>query len=215
MKKLMAAVLMSACLLTGANAETYQNPVRVKDAHDRVMDAADPFVMRFNGKYYLYTTGAEEIRVYESTDLVHWTFMGHCTRNGEGRIAFAPEVFYWRGAFYMVTSLSGNGHYIMKSESPLGPFDRITGNFGFSIDGSLFAGDDGTLYMLNLAGNNSIAITEIDENTMKPKGVNKPTGVTLYRWTEGPGVFRRGEWSYLTFTGNHYLSAGYRVAWAS
>lgn len=215
MKKLMAAVLMSACLLTGANAETYQNPVRVKDAHDRVMDAADPFVMRFNGKYYLYTTGAEEIRVYESTDLVHWTFMGHCTRNGEGRIAFAPEVFYWRGAFYMVTSPSGNGHYIMKSESPLGPFDRITGNFGFSIDGSLFAGDDGTLYMLNLAGNNSIAITEIDENTMKPKGVNKPTGVTLYRWTEGPGVFRRGEWSYLTFTGNHYLSAGYRVAWAS
>lgn len=215
MKELMAAVLMSALLVSGANAQTYQNPVIVKDAHDRVMDAADPFVMRFNGKYYLYTTGAEEIRAYESTDLVHWDYKGFCTRNGEGRIAYAPEVFYWRGAFYMVTSPLGNGHYIMKSDSPMGPFDRITDNFGFSIDGSLFAGDDGTLYMLNLSGNNSIAITEIDENTMKPKGINKSTGVTLYRWTEGPGVFRRGEWNYLTFTGNHYLSTGYRVAWAS
>lgn len=215
MKKLMAAIVMSACIVSGADAETYQNPVRVYDNHERVMDAADPFVMRFNGKYYLYTTGAEEIRAYESADLVNWRFLGHCTRNGEGRIAFAPEVFYWRGDFYMITSPSGNGHYIMKSASPEGPFDRITPNFGFSIDGSLFAGDDGTLYMLNLSGNNSIAITEIDENTMTPKGINKSTGVTLYRWTEGPGVFRRGDWSYLTFTGNHYLSTGYRVAWAS
>ena len=32
MKKLMAAVLMSACLLTGANAETDKNLVLVKDA---------------------------------------------------------------------------------------------------------------------------------------------------------------------------------------
>lgn len=28
-------------------------------------------------------------------------------------------------------------------------------------------------------------------------------------------MIRRGEWSYLTFTGNHYLSTGYRIAWAS
>ena len=45
----------------------------------------------------------------------------------------------------MITSPSGNGHYIMKSDSPLGPFERVTENFGFSIDGSLFAGDDGRL----------------------------------------------------------------------
>ena len=215
MKKLISAALVSVCLLSGANAEMYSNPVIVRDNLDRVMDAADPFVMRFDGKYYLYTTGGEEIRAYESADLVSWDFLGHCTQNSEGRIAYAPEVFYWRGDFYMITSPLGQGHYIMKSDSPKGPFTRITENFGFSIDGSLFADDDGKLYMLNLAGSNSIAITQIDENTMKPKGINKSTGVTLYRWTEGPGVFRRGDWSYLTFTGNHYLSTGYRVAWAS
>ena len=103
----------------------------------------------------------------------------------------------------------------MKSDSPLGPFDRVTENFGYSIDGSLFADDNGKLYMYNLPGNKSIGIVEIDENTLTPKGVNKATGVPLNHWTEGPGMIRRGEWFYLTFTGNHYLSTGYRIAWAS
>lgn len=215
MKVLIIMMLLAASMLGIAVAEDYQNPIAVFNDQGAKMDAADPFVMRFNGKYYLYTTGAEEIRVYESEDLVHWTFKGHCTRNGQGRIAYAPEVFYWRGAFYMITSPSGNGHYIMKSDSPLGPFDRVTENFGYSIDGSLFADDNGKLYMYNLPGNKSIGIVEIDENTLTPKGVNKATGVTLNHWTEGPGMIRRGEWHYLTFTGNHYLSTGYRIAWAS
>lgn len=215
MKVLIVMMLLAASMLGLAHAEDYQNPIPVLNDRGDKMDAADPFVLRFNGKYYLYTTGAEEIRVYESEDLVHWTFKGYCTRDGQGRIAYAPEVFYWRGAFYMITSPSGNGHYIMKSDSPLGPFDRVTENFGYSIDGSLFAGDDGKLYMLNLPGNKSIGITEIDPEKLTPKGVNKSTGVTLNHWTEGPGLIRRGDWYYLTFTGNHYLSSGYRVAWAS
>lgn len=215
MKGLLILILFAAALLNTAFAEDYQNPIPVQNDKGINMDAADPFALRFNGRYYLYSTGAEEIRVYESEDLVHWTFKGHCTQGGVGRIAYAPEVFYWRGAFYMITSPSGNGHYIMKSDSPLGPFERVTENFGFSIDGSLFAGDDGRLYMLNLPGNRSISITEIDQDKFTPKGVNKSTGVTLNHWTEGPGLIRRGEWYYLTFTGNHYLSTGYRVAWAS
>ena len=215
MKVLLIMMLIAAAMLGIAAAEDYQNPIVVCNDQGEKMDAADPFVMRFNGKYYLYTTGAEEIRVYESEDLVHWTFKGHCTRNGEGTIAYAPEVFYWRGAFYMITSPHGRGHYIMKSDSPLGPFDRVTENFGYSIDGSLFAADNGKLYMYNLPGNKSIGIVEIDDQTLTPKGVNKSTGVTLNHWTEGPGMIRRGEWSYLTFTGNHYLSTGYRIAWAS
>lgn len=213
--KVLMIMLLAASMLGIAFAEDYQNPIPVYNDRGNKMDAADPFVMRFNGKYYLYTTGAEEIRVYESEDLVHWTFKGHCTQDGEGRIAYAPEVFYWRGAFYMITSPSGNGHYIMRSDSPLGPFRRVTENFGYSIDGSLFAADNGKLYMLNLPGNKNIGVVEIDEKTLTPKGVNKTTGVTLNHWTEGPGLIRRGEWYYLTFTGNHYLSTGYRVAWAS
>lgn len=215
MKMLMVLLLLVIPLLSTAFAEEYCNPIQLFDDKGQSMDAADPFVMRYNGKYYLYTTGAEEIRVYESEDLVHWTFQGHCTQNGDGRIAYAPEVCYWRGAFYLITSPYGNGHYVMKSDSLLGPFERVTENFGYSIDGSLFVADDGTLYMLNLPGNQSIGVTALDADALTPKGLNKATGVSLYHWTEGPGLIRRGDWYYLTFTGNHYLSTGYRVAWAS
>ncbi len=215
MKKIAALMLLTAGLLGAAAAESYCNPIPVTNDYGSKMDAADPFVLRHNGRYYLYTTGAAEIRVYESVNLVDWEYRGYCTENGDGNVAFAPEVLYWRGAFWMVTSPWGNGHFILRSDSPLGPFRKVTENFGYSIDGSLFAGDDGTLYMLNLPGNQSIGVTEIDPDTMTPAGLNRATGVTLYHWTEGPGLIRRGEWNYLTFTGNHYLSTGYRVAWAS
>ncbi len=215
MKMLLILLLLALGLTSTALAENYRNPIQVFNDRGQSMDAADPFVLRHNGRYYLYTTGAEEIRVYESEDLVHWTFKGHCTENGDGRIAYAPEVCYWRGAFYMVTSPSGNGHYLLKSDSPLGIFSRVTENFGYSIDGSLFVTDDGKLHMLNLPGNQSIGVTEIDADTLTPRGLNRATGVSLYHWTEGPGLIRRGDWYYLTFTGNHYLSTGYRVAWAS
>lgn len=62
---------------------SYRNPVQVSNEEGRAMDAADPFVLRHNGRYYLYTTGRAEICVYESEDLVHWTFRGYCTQ-GEG-----------------------------------------------------------------------------------------------------------------------------------
>lgn len=215
MRILFIIMLMLLTFPLSALAEDYTNPIPVTNEWGTRMDAADPFVMRHNGRYYLYTTGGEEIRVYESENLVDWQYRGYCTQNGDGHIAYAPEVFYWRGAFYMVTSPWGNGHYTLKSDSPLGPFTKVTDNYGFSIDGSLFAADDGTLHMLNLTGGRSVSITEMDEDKLVPKGINRATGVTLYHWTEGPGLIRRGEWNYLTFTGNHYLSGGYRVAWAS
>ncbi len=215
MRIVLIAMLMLLALPLSAWAESYVNPIPVTNEYGTKLDAADPFVLRHNGRYYLYTTGAAEIRVYESVNLVDWTYRGFCTQNGDGHIAYAPEVVYWRGAFWMITSPWGNGHFILRSDSPLGPFEKVTDNFGYSIDGSFVVADDGTLYMLNLPGNQSIGLVEIDPEAMPPKGVNRPTGVSLYHWTEGPGLIRRGNWYYLTFTGNHYLSTGYRVAWAS
>jgi len=197
-----------------AEAESYQNPIQIRNDEGRAMDAADPFVLRFNGRYYLYTTGRAEICVYESENLVHWTFRGCCTQGGQVENAYAPEVLYWRGMFYMITSPKGNGHYILRSDSPLGPFEKITGNFGHAIDGSFFTTDDGRLWMLCLE-NRMIAQTELDPDTLLPMGPKQCTGATLHHWTEGPGLIRRGEWCYLTLTGNHFLSTGYRVAWAS
>jgi hypothetical protein len=114
----------------------------------------------------------------------------------------------------MITSPQGHGHYILKSDSPLGPFELITGNFGHSIDGSFFKHDDGQLMML-FPDNWIIKSAMLDEQTMLPSRLASTTGATLKHWTEGPGLFRRGDWYYLTFTGNHVCSTGYQVSFAS
>lgn len=204
-----------------ALAEDYVNPMTVEGQYPPIAANADdygigdPFVMRYNGMYYMYASTCEErVRVYTSCNLVDWTYEGYCTTGRDVYFAYAPEVIYWRGSFYMITSPQGNGHYILKSDSPLGPFQLITENFGHSIDGSFFKMDDGKLMML-FPDNWVIKSAILDENTLLPAKSASTTGATLKHWTEGPGLFRRGEWYYLTFTGNHVCSTGYQVSFAS
>ncbi len=223
MRKHLFCILLCMALsaLFPAFAEDYRNPMALPGQYPPISGApddygiGDPFVMRFNGVYYLYASSCEErVRVFTSRNLVDWEFRGWCTENRDVYFAYAPEVVYWRGSFYMVTSPSGGGHYILKSDSPLGPFRLVTGNFGYQIDGSFFVEDDGQLLLL-FPEDSQIKQTYLNPETMLPKGIKYSTGATLKHWTEGPGLFRRGEWYYLTFTGNHLLSSGYRVAYAS
>lgn len=219
----MTAVLLAAALMatTGAMAEDYQNPMPIPDHYPPIHAGADdygigdPFVMRFNGLYYLYASTCEDrVRVYTSANLIDWTYQGYCTQGRDVYFAYAPEVVYWRGDFYMVTSPGGNGHFVLRSESPLGPFTKITGNFGYSIDGSFYVLDDGQLILLH-PDSQIIKQSYLDPDTLLPSGPMLSTGATLRHWTEGPGLLRRGDWHYLTFTGNHLCSTGYRVAFAS
>lgn len=111
---------------------TYQNPIQKHG------DFADPFVLRFNGRYYLYCTNPG-VRCWQSDDLLHWTMMGEVVPEDEfpGLVPFAPEVVYENGWFYMYTSPHGLGHYVLRSDSPLGPFRKITPNIGHAIDFSI------------------------------------------------------------------------------
>lgn len=221
MKWLILTLLMLLLGSSAAAAEEYTNPMTIEGQYppiDRVADdygIGDPFVLRWNGMYYLYPSTCEErVRVYTSRDLVHWTYAGYCTQGRDVDFAYAPEVVYWRGSFYMITSPRGAGHYILRSDSPLGPFELITGNFGHSIDGSFFKTDDGQLMML-FPDNWVIKSAMLDEQTLLPGRTVSTTGATLRHWTEGPGLLRRGDWYYLTFTGNHVCSTGYQVSFAS
>ncbi|MBQ3156584.1 MAG: family 43 glycosylhydrolase [Clostridia bacterium] len=214
---LLLALLLPLC----ASAEEYVNPMTVEGQYPPIAGAqddygiGDPFVMRWNGMYYMYPSTCEErVKVFTSRDLVNWTDAGYCTQGRDVYFAYAPEVIYWRGSFYMITSPNGRGHYILKSDSPLGPFELITGNFGHSIDGSFFKTDDGQLMML-FPDNWIIKSAMLDEKTLLPSNLASTTGATLKHWTEGPGLFRRGDWYYLTFTGNHVCSTGYQVSFAS
>ena len=181
----------------------YQNPIK------RRGDFADPFVLRHNGRYYLYGTNPD-IRVWSSDDLTHWKAEGPTIAPGTfpDLVPFAPEVVYWNGSFYVYTSPSGHGHYVLVSDSPTGPFKKITGNVGHSIDGSVFIDDDGQWYFY-WADDSGILGCRMDSPTEFGEAVN--TGAFMHGWTEGAFVVKRDGKYHMTYTGNHYLSRGYRI----
>ena len=110
----------------------------------RIFSGGDPFLMRHNGKYYIYCTtenseklqspnafntekdGRDGFYVYQSEDLVHWGNKGLCLSKENvigDKWFWAPEVSYYNGKFYMV--YSANEHpAIAVSDSPTGPFEK-------------------------------------------------------------------------------------------
>ena len=183
--------------------EFYHNPIK------RQGDFADPFILRHNGKYYLYATNPD-IRCWSSENLISWVSEGPVISPEAfpELVPFAPEVVYWNGAFYMYTSPHGLGHYVLKSDRPTGPFHKISDNVGHSIDGSIFIDDDGKWYFY-WADDSGILGCEMHSPTEFGEPVQ--TGVFLHGWTEGPMVVKEDGVYYMTYTGNHYLSRGYRI----
>ena len=182
---------------------TYCNPIQKQG------DFADPFVLRCNGRYYLYATNPD-IRCWSSENLVDWRPEGAVigAKTFPGLVPFAPEVVYHNGFFYMYTSPSGQGHYVLRSSSPTGPFQKITGNVGHNIDGSVLIDEDGQWYFYWAADSGILGCRMPSPDKF---GEAVSTGAYLHGWTEGPMVVKKDGLYYMTFTGNHYLSAGYRV----
>lgn len=185
----------------------YRNPIQ------RAGDFADPFVLRHDGRYYLYCTNPD-VRCWSSRDLVEWQLEGPTIEPDTfpGLVPFAPEVVYADGAFYMYTSPSGHGHFVLRSDAPTGPFRPISGNVGHAIDGNVFIDDDGRWYFY-WAGDEGIWGCEMSSPTEFGEPVL--TGVHMNGWTEGPFVSKRDGVYFMTLTGNHYLSSGYRIDAAS
>ncbi|WJH35705.1 glycoside hydrolase family 43 protein [Paenibacillus sp. CC-CFT747] len=193
---------------------TYQNPLTLPEEWEDY-GIGDPYILRFDGRYYLYCSTKDNrsgVKGWSSDDLVHWKYEGLVASDPLTTSAYAPEVVYWNGYFYLYTSPAGNGHYVLRSESPTGPFEVQTGNLGLSIDGSVFIGDDGKWYFSH-AGTEGIAMHPMkDPYTMEP-GKTLPAAF-LGGWTEGSTLIKRNDVYYLTFTGNHVFSKGYRVQYA-
>lgn len=192
-------------------ARTYANPIALPDEWAEY-GIGDPFVFSYNGSYYLYASTRDTdagIKVWRSDNFVDWTYEGLCADDPITTGAYAPEVRYWNGKFYMYTSPAGQGHYALTSDSPIGPFAVATGNFGRTIDGSTFVDDDGRWYFYYAGPAGIQAAPMTDPLTVAPEEAQ--TGAYMGGWTEGPTVFKRGGKYYMTYTGNHVFSAGYRV----
>ena len=75
----------------------------------------DPFVLPYDGKYYLYGTRGKTawikaygLDVYVSDDLENWSSAHECFSVPENfwgeKEIWAPEVHYYNGSFYMFVS---------------------------------------------------------------------------------------------------------------
>lgn len=192
----------------------YTNELVVEDSWEKY-GIGDPFVFRWNGMYYLYPSTKDfnvGIRVWTSKDMVNWEYGQEVAGEELTEGAYAPEVTYYNGTFYMCTSPAGQGHYVLTSDSPLGPFKAVTDNFGHLIDGSFFIDDDSRFYFYN-SGDKGIQGIETPD-LMDITGA-KVLNAYMNWWTEGPMVIKREGIYYLTYTGNHLDSTGYRINYST
>ncbi len=152
-----ALVAVGAAMQPGSEAQigeaTYTNPV----GGDILM--GDPFVLRHGGVYYLYGT-TWPFKAWRSRDLVHWRPLGAVYRWGDdswGRRSFwAPEVFAYRGRFYMAFSSArdpeeGFRLCLAVADAPEGPFREMHApwcDVGWScIDAHVFLDDGAVPYL--------------------------------------------------------------------
>lgn len=207
------------------DGNTYKNPVFGE------FQAADPGVLKYDGKYYCYSTSAPiGYYVYVSDDLVNWENKGLCCdmawgidKNG---YYWAPEVIEKNGKFYMIMSVDERIGFAV-ADSPLGPFvPEETWLFEKTIDGHIFVDDDGKAYLFYVSWREGhdygIYACELEDDIVTAK---KETEKLIIRpesaWektdgavTEGPFVLKHNGKYYLTYSGNGYTSKYYAVGYA-
>ncbi len=204
---------------------TYRNPII-----DRI-GPADPAVIRYGGKYYLYPTlDCKGYDVFVSDDLVHWEPKGKCYTDRRGGV-WAPDVFHNEkgdGKFYLYYSVNnprgGKLIGVAVADQPLGPFaDKGTLVTG-AIDAHLFRDDDGSMYLYYSEaadGHSRIAVQPMADPLTKkgePTVLLRPTdawerhGAAI---AEGPWMLKRKGVYYLMYSGSGADGPDYAVGYAT
>ncbi len=215
MIKRVAVILMAAVILVAGiplSASAHKNPL-APDQQEQGF--GDPFILKYDGVYYMYGTVKTGTVVWSSKDLVNWEYKGFCLEDKSIINLYAPEVVYADGLFYMYSSPGGDGHHIYTSASPTGPFVDATGNIGLKFDGTVLRDNDNTLYFVTPSIGALMGYYMVDNKTLNyDKGsFILPTSVAS-AWTEGPTIFKRNGTYYTTYTGNHVWERSYRVEYA-
>lgn len=228
MRRLTVSLLITTVLMTGCTSKyvgnenninvenEYLNSFTLEDEWEDGYGIGDPYILRYDGRYYLYVSTHDYkigVKCWSSDNLVDWKYEGLVTEEKKTLGAYAPEVIYWDGYFYMYTSPAGKGHYVLQSDSPTGTFKLISDNIGMSIDGSVFIDDNAKWYFYYASPKGIMAApmkspTEVEETKVVDN-------TFMNWWTEGPSVIKRDDIYYMTYTGNHVKSTGYRVNYST
>ena len=186
----------------------------------------DPSLCRVGKDYYLinstfaYFPG---IPIFHSTDLVNWRQLGHVIARpdqlgydgiGVSEGIFAPAITHHDGTFYVVcTMVGGEGNFVVTATDPAGRWSDATPLNFEGIDPSLFFDDDGRAWVVNNGapqgrplydGHRAIWLQEFDFDEKKMVGPRKVLvngGVEIATkpiWIEGPHLFKRNGWYFLS-----------------
>ena len=206
---------------------TFSAPLPEGSFHNPILAGyyPDPAVERVGDRYYLVNSTFAHwpgIPIHESTDLVHWTLIGHALSDPSkltydgleiSRAVFAPSIHHHDGIFYVVNTLiDAGGNFVVTAKDPRGPWsDPVWLRNVDGIDPSLFFDDDGKAYLLHNGppegaplydGHRAIWIHEFDPVKLQagPAKVLVNGGVDISKkpvWIEGPHLYRIKGWYYL------------------
>ena len=191
----------------------------------------DPFIINEDGTYYMYGTRAKDFGkytggfdVYMSKDLVNWSEPIECfdsvKHNLNYMVNWAPEVHKYKGKYYMFATFTRKsnglrGTFVLKADSPLGPFvphskGVVTPEEWECLDGTLYINGEGKPYIVFCHEHTQIIdgtmcfaplsedLTEMagEAVTMfkasEPYWADKQTG-DEHRITDGPFMYRTEE----------------------
>ncbi len=139
--------------------EQFQNPVIYIDGKKHTNP--DPFILKWCGKYYCYSTDVSGVNISVSDNLVSWEYKGYAISEKAYKDYWAPSVMYWDGIFYMyysnIAKDEKDGHFqwlkVAKSDTPEGPFVYEKTFFDeFTIDSHPYL-HNGQLYMFYSVNN--------------------------------------------------------------
>ncbi|WP_433825744.1 family 43 glycosylhydrolase [Actinoplanes sp. CA-015351] len=222
--------LAPAPVAAHAAEPTYSNPAYPNPAYSNPVSAGtvdtfpDPAVIRGkDGLWYAYgttnpilnsagETGEHILPVISSADLVTWTYRDDVIAldakpgywAGTTR-AWAPDIRYVNGEYYLTYSLSNGGIALLTSANPLGPWTDhgllvpASGNGcpSGTIDQALFTDSDGSHY-LYWGSYDTICVQRLNADATALVG--DVTQVARGRRAEGAFVVHRGGWYYLLYS---------------
>lgn len=137
------------------------------------IDIADPYMLKVDDTYYLYSTSKNGIKITSSKDFKNWKVLTDSALEDKGNYSYfwAPEVYYYNNKYYMFyTGYPDYKILVAVADNPAGPFKNskiINSKLDKVIDSNVFFDDDGKIYLYTKR--------EVDEN-----GVNNGSNCTLF-----------------------------------
>ncbi len=159
------ALALAAGAAGGAPGQTpVQTPARAGDYRNPVLagDYSDPDVVRVGNDFYLVASSFANVPglpILHSTDLVHWTLIGHALprlspedhfatpRRGGG--VWAPAIVHRDGVFRIYYPDPDRGIFVVTARDPRGPWSapQLVDDTTGAIDPAPFWDDDGSAWL--------------------------------------------------------------------